>query len=133
MIRGFRWLPILALIAVTPLGGCLYRSHAVAHRTNTAPLQTATLNELVERINSGAAKIQTLTATVDISASKDEKKRGEITEYQKINGYILVRKPVFLRVMGLFPLLRNRVFDIVSNDPAVQTVDSGQKSIHFRG
>jgi len=116
MIRGFRWLPILALIAVTPLGGCLYRSHAVAHRSSMAPLQTATLNELIERINSGATKIQTLNATVNVSISEHGSKRGKITKYQEIYGYILVRKPAFLRVIGLFPLVQNRVFDIVSND-----------------
>jgi len=62
MMHGFRCLRILVLIAVVPLGGCLFRSRPVALRTSTAPLQTAIRDELAERINAEATKIQTLKA-----------------------------------------------------------------------
>ena len=103
------------LIAVVPLGGCLSRSRPVALRTSTAQLQTATGNDLVERINAEATKIQTLKATVGITASVGGSKRGKITEYQEIRGYILARKPSSLRMIGLFPILQNHVFDMVSS------------------
>src|ERR1019366_2444209 len=115
IMRGFRCLRILVLIAVVPLGGCLFRSRPVALRTRTAPLQTATRDELTERINAEATKIQTLKATVGITASVGGSKRGKITEYQEIRGYILARKPSSLRMIGLFPILQNHVFDMVSN------------------
>jgi len=97
MMHGFRCLRILVLIAVVPLGGCLFRSRPVALRTSTAPLQTATRDELIERINSEASEIQTLKATVGITASVGGSKRGKITEYQEIRGFILARKPSSLR------------------------------------
>jgi outer membrane lipoprotein-sorting protein len=115
MTRGFRYLPILILVAVVPLGGCLFRSRPVALRTSTAKLQTATGNDLVERINAEATEIQTLKATVSIAASVGGSKRGKITEYEEIRGYILARKPSSLRMIGLFPILQNHVFDMVSS------------------
>jgi outer membrane lipoprotein-sorting protein len=112
---GSRCSRILLLIAVVPLGGCLSRSRPVALHTSTAQLQTATVNDLIERINAEATEIQTLKATVGITASVGGSKLGKITEYQEIRGYILARKPSSLRMIGLFPILQNHVFDMVSS------------------
>jgi outer membrane lipoprotein-sorting protein len=106
---------LLLLIAVVPLGGCLSRSRPVTLRTSTAQLQTATGKDLVERINAAATEIQTLKATVGITASVGGSKLGKITEYQEIRGYILARKPSSLRMIGLFPILQSHVFDMVSS------------------
>src|ERR1700693_5276235 len=111
--------PVYALIflltALVPLGGCLFRTRPVALGATAAQLQTATGIELVERINAEASKIQTLKATVGITASVGGSKRGTVTEYQEIRGYILARKPSSLRMTGLFPILQNHVFDMVSS------------------
>jgi outer membrane lipoprotein-sorting protein len=112
---GYRWLRVLLLIAMVPPGGCVSRSRPVALRTSAAQLETASGSDLVERINAEAAKIQTLKATVGITASFGGSKRGKITEYQEIRGYILARKPSSLRIIGLFPVLQNHVFDMVSS------------------
>jgi hypothetical protein len=106
---------ILLLIAAVPLGACLSRSRPVALRTSTAPLQTATGEDLIERINAEATEIQTLKATVGITASVGGSKLGKITEYQEIRGYILARRPSSLRMIGLFPILQSHVFDMVSS------------------
>jgi hypothetical protein len=82
---------------------------------STAPLLTATRSDLIERVNADSAKIQTLKATVGITASVGGNRRGKITEYQEIRGYILARKPSLLRMIGLFPVLQSRVFDMASN------------------
>jgi hypothetical protein len=70
---------------------------------------------LIEAINREAAKIHTVNATVDISPAVGGSKKGKVTEYQEIRGYILVRKPSMLRMIGLFPIVRNRAFDMVSD------------------
>ena len=106
---------LILLIAVLPLGGCLSRTRPVAIRATPAKLQTATSIDLVERINAEASKIQTLQAAVGITASVGGSKRGKITEYQEIHGCILVRKPSSLRMVGLFPILQNHMFDMVSS------------------
>jgi outer membrane lipoprotein-sorting protein len=114
-MSGFRCSRILLLIAVVPLGGCLSRSRPVAVDTSQAQLQTATCNDLIERINAQATEIQTLKATVGITASVGGSKLGKITQYQEIRGYILARKPSSLRMIGLLPILQNQVFDMVSS------------------
>jgi outer membrane lipoprotein-sorting protein len=95
--------------------GCLFRTHQVEIRLSSAQLQTATQQELVDRINSSAQRIRTLNATVDIDTSTGGAKKGKVTEYQEIRGYILVRQPDLLRMIGLMPVIRNHAFDMVSN------------------
>jgi len=106
---------LLTAVFLLPLSGCLLRSHRVQSQISTAPLKQATEAELVDRINSEAAKIKTLNATVDISTAVGGWTKGKITQYQSISGYILVRKPQMLRMIGLLPIVRNRAFDMVSN------------------
>ena len=101
------------LLAVVPLGGCFSRSRPVAFRASTAQLQTASGKDLIERINAAASEIQTLKATVGLTASVGGP--GKIKEYQEICSYILARKPSSLRMIGLFPILQNQVFDLANN------------------
>ncbi len=114
-MSGFRLLVAIALAALL-LGdtGCLFRTRVVEVRTSTAKLQTATKQELLQRINAEATQIKTLNATVDIATSVGGEKKGKVTDYEEIRGYILVRKPDMLRMIGLFPIVRNKAFDMVS-------------------
>jgi len=80
-----------------------------------AALKSATKPELISYINSEAAKIQTMQATVDIDTAVGGEKKGKITEYKEIRGYVLARKPAMLRMIGLLPIVRNRAFDMVSD------------------
>ena len=112
---GFRCSIIFLLIAVVPLAGCLSRSRPVTFYASTAPLQTATGNDLVERLNTEATEIQTLKATVSITASIGGPKLGKVTEYREIRGFILARRPSSLRMVGLFPVLQNHIFDMASS------------------
>ena len=113
MSRIFR----LALIAIIllPLSGCFFRSHRVEQRISTASLRDATKDQLVEFVNQQAEQIKTLNATVNISPAVGGSKKGEVTEYTDVPGYVLVRKPGMLRMIGLVPVVRNRMFDMVSD------------------
>ena len=115
MTRHLPFRAILALALALPLTGCLFRSHKVARNLSTAQLQTATKQQLIDYINSQASKIQSLTATVDIDTSVGGVKKGKVTDYREIRGYVLVRKPSMLRMIGLMPIVRNRAFDMVSD------------------
>jgi len=111
--------PLLTCVAVLALlfgeTACLFRTRTVEMRTSTAKLETATRQQLVTYIESEAAKIRTLNATVNIAASVGGEKKGKVTAYEEIRGYILVRKPNLLRMIGLFPIVRNKAFDMVSD------------------
>ena len=115
MNRLSPWWLALLFVGTLALSGCLFRSRPVPVRMGTTQLQSATCNELIERINSQASDIRTLKATVSIATSVGGSRRGKVTEYHEIRGYILASKPSLLRMIGLFPILQNRVFDMVSS------------------
>jgi outer membrane lipoprotein-sorting protein len=110
-----RFRAVLAVVLALPLAGCLFRSHKAQVLLSSAPLKTASLEQLVDTINTQASKMKTLNATVDLAASSGGSKKGKITEYKEIKGYILVRQPGMLRMIGLMPIVRNRAFDMVSD------------------
>jgi len=102
------------LVAVLPLSGCLFRSRKVEQPV-AVQLKTATAQELIDYVNTQASRIRTLEATVDIATSIGGEKKGKVTDYQAIRGYVLARKPAMLRMIGLMPIVRNRAFDMVSD------------------
>jgi outer membrane lipoprotein-sorting protein len=111
----FRYRAVVALLAVLPLTGCLFRSRKVEQPVNPVQLKTATQQELIDYINTQAAKIQSMQATVDIDTTVGGVKKGKVTDYQEIRGYVLARKPAMLRMIGLMPIVRNKAFDMVSD------------------
>ncbi len=113
MIR--RLLPIGPVLLALLTTGCLFRSHKVTSHMSSAVLKTASQEELIDMVNREAAQIKTMNATVDIRTAVGGQKKGKVTEYTEIRGYILAEKPAMLRMIGLFPIVRNRAFDMVSN------------------
>lgn len=102
-------------MAVLPLSGCLFRSRKVEQPVGAVPLKTATQQELIDYINTQASKIQSMQATVDIDTTVGGVKKGKVTDYQEIRGYVLARKPAMLRMIGLMPIVRTQAFDMVSD------------------
>jgi outer membrane lipoprotein-sorting protein len=111
----FRYRAAFVLLAVLPLTGCLFRSRKVEPPINAVQLKTATQQELIDYINTQAAGIQSMQATVDIDATVGGVKKGKVTDYEEIRGYVLARKPAMLRMIGLMPIVRNKAFDMVSD------------------
>jgi outer membrane lipoprotein-sorting protein len=111
----FRYRAGLILLAVLPLTGCLFRSHKVEPPLASVQLKTATQQELIDYINTQAAAIQSMQATVDIDTTVGGVKKGKVTDYEEIRGYVLARKPAMLRMIGLMPIVRNKAFDMVSD------------------
>jgi outer membrane lipoprotein-sorting protein len=111
----FRYRTGLALLLVLPLTGCLFRSHKVQQPIDIVQVKTATQQELINYINAQAAAIQSMQATVDIDTTVGGVQKGKVTDYKEIRGYVLVRKPAMLRMIGLMPIVRNKAFDMVSD------------------
>lgn len=113
-----------------PLTGCLWHTRLVPKTiVSTATLKEATLAELVDRIDQRADEIKTLNANVDIDASNGGAKKGQVTEYTEIHGYVLIRNPDMLRVIGLVPVVRNRLFDMVSDSNGFQLFIPGRNKV----
>ena len=107
---------LIFLLIVVPFSGCGFRtSHPVKIRMSTAVLQEATLDQLVETINSNSTRLTSLKATVDIDSSVLEQTKDKVTDNPQFAGYILVRKPEMLRMRMLVPVVRNTAADMVSN------------------
>ncbi len=115
MTFRFWFRALAALVLTLLLTGCLFRSHRAQVLLTKQPLKSASLQQLVTLINGEAGKVHTLNATVDMAASSGGSVKGKITEYKEIKGYILVRQPNMLRMIGLLPIVRTRAFDMVSN------------------
>jgi len=114
MVVFSRFKSALVLLVALPLSGCLFRTHKV-EQNPVVGVKAATKGELISYINLQASKIQSMQATVDIDTSVGGAKKGKVTEYQEIRGYVLARKPAMLRMIGLMPILRNTAFDMVSD------------------
>lgn len=118
----YKWLCFsLLLLAVMPLSGCLFRTREIQRPVSTARLEDANREQLIDFINNNAVRLQSLKANVDFNLTVSKQKKGgkpnefKETEYTEVSGYLLVRKPEMLRLIGLVPAVRNTLFDMVSN------------------
>jgi len=108
------WLLVL-LLASSP--SCLVRRRIIT-RKGGQPVQTlltADKERLIRIIADQYAAIQTLNATVDMAPALGTANKGKITEYKEVRAYILFRKPSSIRIIGLYPVVRNTAFDMVSD------------------
>ncbi|HWY21423.1 MAG TPA: DUF4292 domain-containing protein [Candidatus Acidoferrum sp.] len=103
------------LLAVLPTTGCLFRTRPVEEKYSKAPLRETSQLALIDNINQQAEKLRSLQATVDIDTSAGGAKKGHVTDYKEIRGYVLARKPAMLHMIGLLPIVRTTAFDMVSN------------------
>jgi hypothetical protein len=118
MLFGGRRSAAVVLCLAFLMTGCLARRRVIT-RKGGAPdqaLLTASKENLLSRIESFYASIDTLNATVDMVPALGTVNKGEITEYKDVRGYVLFRKPGDIRIIGLYPVVRNKAFDMVSTD-----------------
>ncbi|MFP5226784.1 MAG: hypothetical protein ACLGXA_04095 [Acidobacteriota bacterium] len=106
----------LALLLLLPLlNGCLWHTRRVPQAKMPANIQSAPPDRLVETINKQYDAINTLSATVTFTASEGGTLKGKQTTYTSFNGYIRLRKPESLRVIGFLPVVHTRAFDMASD------------------
>jgi hypothetical protein len=113
-MRRSRW-AIPLFLAVLSTTGCVFRTRPVEEQYSKTPLKEASQQQLIDSINQQAQTIRSLKATVDIDTSVGGAKKGHVTDYKEIRGYVLARKPEMLHMIGLLPIVRTTAFDMVSN------------------
>ncbi len=116
----FRRVPAaILLLCLIPLGlsSCLARRRAFARSGGkpTQPLLVAERSALVDIIARQYAAIHDFNATVDMVPALGSTEKSKITEYKDVRAFILFRKPGDIRLIGLYPVLRNKAFDMVSD------------------
>jgi outer membrane lipoprotein-sorting protein len=103
------------VLAAAGLTGCFRTTHIV-QRTQAPDIYRSTSVENLEKIISDRdASIQTLTASVLLTASTGGGKEGKVVTYTSFKGFIFVRKPRDLRVIMQLPVLGSTALDMVSN------------------
>ena len=103
---------ILSLLAA----GCAVRLRERISGAELAPAwQKATLAELLERVRAHEEAIETFQATVEIEPSVTSVQRSEIVHYRDVRAFILIRRPAWLRMIGLYPVARTTAFDMASD------------------
>src|ERR1700688_2641720 len=120
MRRSSPFWALVLLLAVLPATGCLFRTRPVEETYSKAPLRETSQLALIDSINQQAEKVRSLQATVDMDTSAGGAKKGHVTDYKEIRGYVLARKPAMLHMIGLLPIVRTTAFDMVSDGQEFQ-------------
>jgi len=115
MRRNRPLLTLTLFLAVLPTTACLFHTRPVEDQYSKVPLMQSTQLGLIDSVNQQAKAIQSLKATVDIDSSVGGMKKGHVTDYKEIRGYVLARKPGALHMIGLMPIVRTTAFDMVSD------------------
>jgi outer membrane lipoprotein-sorting protein len=117
----FRRVPALVLLlGLTSVGlsSCLVKRRLITRtgaKTAAPTLLVADRAELIQKIAEQFQAIRNFSATVDMVPALGTVEKSRITEYKDIRGYILFRQPADIRIIGLYPVVRNTAFDMVSN------------------
>lgn len=111
--------PIALAAVILTLSGCLspVKKTTVVVPQPGAPTQVldAKLSDLIKRLDDQSQKIQTLVATVDLQPTAGSVYSGVIKEYRDVRGFILIKKPAMIRILGQAPVVRTDIFDMVSD------------------
>src|SRR3974390_1681268 len=103
MRRSSPFLLVPLFLAVLSTSGCVFRTRPVEDQISKAPLQDSTQQGLIDRINQQSETIRSLKATVDIDTSAGGVKKGHVTDYKEIRGYVQARQPRHPRMTSPLP------------------------------
>jgi outer membrane lipoprotein-sorting protein len=124
-LMPFRRVPvtlILISLMASGLSSCLVRRRAITRRGASAAknpsLLVANRETLVNEVTKDFDAVHDFSATVDMVPALGTAEKSKITEYKDVRAYILFRKPADIRIIGLYPVVRNTAFDMVSTGPA---------------
>jgi hypothetical protein len=92
---------------------CLARRRLIPRAGNSKPLQSADLPTLLAAIGKFDS-IRNFSATVDMVPALGSTEKNHITEYKDVRAYIRFRRPSDIRLIGLTPVIRTTMFDMVS-------------------
>jgi outer membrane lipoprotein-sorting protein len=106
----------LAVIGIAPaLTGCLTHTRYVPKTRIADVIISTSLDAMAKQLASRYDAIQTFNAGVEISATTGGGLQGKEVQSLNFAGYILMRKPEFLRVLLLVPVVRTQALDMVSD------------------
>jgi len=81
----------------------------------TQTLLVADRDTLLQAITRQYNAVHDFSATVDLVPALGSTEKSHITEYKDVRAFILFRKSADIRIIGLAPVVRTKLFDMVSN------------------
>ena len=99
------------------LTSCLARQRPIPRikSASTQKLLTADKEALLQILSTESQLVNTLSATVDMVPSLGSANKGKITEYKDFLAYVRYRKPLDIRIIGLYPVVRTTAFDMAAD------------------
>jgi hypothetical protein len=100
------------------LSSCLARRRLITRKATggraAANLLVADQASLIDTVARHYNAVHDFSATVDMTPALGTAEKSQITEYKDVTGYILFRKPAFIHIVGLYPVIRSKAFDMAS-------------------
>jgi len=106
---------VVLCLACALTSSCVARRRLIPRAGNSKPLQTAGLPALLAAIQKQYDAIQNFSATVDMVPALGSTEKNHITEYKDVRAYVRFRKASDIRLIGLTPVIRTTMFDMVSD------------------
>ena len=99
------------------LSSCLVRRRLIVRKGSSAaqPLLVVDQATLLEAVSRQYRAVHDFSATVDMVPALGTAEKSKITEYKDVRAYILFRQPASIRIIGLYPVVRNKAFDMTSD------------------
>ena len=114
----WRRVPLILVVCLASAGlsSCLVKRRLItrAGGKTSQTLLVSTRAELEQRIVAQYQAVHDFNATVDMTPALGTVEKSQITEYKDVRGFILFRKPDEIRIIGLYPVVRNTAFDMVA-------------------
>jgi outer membrane lipoprotein-sorting protein len=107
--------PLFCLLALT-FSGCLARRRAISQKGAGAnkALLIADRPTLLDGITRQYEAIRDFNAQVNMVPALGTVEKSKITEYKDILAYIVFHRPAEIRIIGLYPVVRTKAFDMTS-------------------
>jgi len=109
---------LFVCLAAAGLSSCIARRRLIARKGASNPQQqllTADRQTLIDTIVREYEAVHDFNAEVDMVPALGSVEKSKITEYKDVRAYVLFRKPSDIRLIGLYPVVRNKAFDMVSD------------------
>lgn len=120
------WVRSRAFLAMTlalpALNGCLWHTRKVPQAKMPENVLSAVPEQLVEIVNQQFDAINSLNAKVTFTATSGGELKGSEKTITPFPGYILLRKPESLRVLGYLPVVHTQAFDMASDGKTFKLV-----------
>ncbi len=120
-----KWLALgLCLLPLLGAGSCRVKTTERLPPEEVLPLQTATLEELVARLERQAAAVTSINAETELRPTTGSAYSGVIEQYHDVKAFVLGERRTsasggnrrHIRVLGQAPILRKNIFDMVADE-----------------